>query len=332
MKKLGLLFLLLQFSCASQKSIKINGVSFVASREQVTQEHVNNVLNVNANHAAIMPFGFIRDINSSEIFFNTERQWFGETKNGAKQYINILHKNKVKVMLKPQIWIRRGEFTGILKMKKEEDWLALEKSYEKFIITYAELAQESKTDLLCIGTELEQFVINRPEYWMQLIMKIRSIYKGKLTYAANWDEYPKVPFWKELDFIGVDAYFPLSESKSPTVEELKKGWQPWKAKMKVISEENNKPIIFTEYGYRSVDYTAKKPWMVDRTNEAVNLKAQANAKEAIFSEFWQEEWFAGGYVWKWFIDHESSGGEKDNRFTPQNKPAEEIIKSFYNNN
>lgn len=332
MKKLGLLFLLLQFSCASQKNIKINGVSFVASRAQVTQEHVNNVLNVNANHAAIMPFGFVRDINSSEIFFNTERQWFGETKNGAKQYISILHKNKIKVMLKPQIWIRRGEFTGTLKMKTEEDWLALEKSYEKFIITYAKLAQESKTDLLCIGTELEQFVVHRPEYWKQLIIKIRSIYKGKLTYAANWDEYPKVPFWKELDFIGIDAYFPLSESKTPSVEELKEGWQPWKSKMRVISEENNKPIIFTEFGYRSVDYNAKKPWTVDRTNEAVNLKAQANAKEAIFSEFWEEKWFAGGYVWKWFIDHESSGGKKDNRFTPQNKPAEEIIKSFYKNN
>ncbi|RKR15181.1 hypothetical protein CLV91_1263 [Maribacter vaceletii] len=332
MKKIGLLFLLLQISCASQKSAKINGVSFVSSREKATQENVNNVLNIYANHAAVMPFGFIRDINSPEIFFNTERQWFGETKNGAEQYVNILHKNKVKVMLKPQIWIRRGEFTGTLKMKTEQDWVALENSYEKFIITYAQLAKESKIELFCIGTELEQFVVHRPDYWRQLITKIRSIYKGKLTYAANWDEYPKVPFWKELDFIGVDAYFPLCESKTPTVEELKQGWQPWKIKMKAISDSNNKPIIFTEYGYRSVDYTAKKPWTVDRTDEAVNLKAQANAKEAIFSEFWQEDWFAGGYVWKWFLDYKNVGGEKDNRFTPQNKPAEKIIKSFYKNN
>ncbi|WP_291867034.1 glycoside hydrolase TIM-barrel-like domain-containing protein [Maribacter sp.] len=330
MKKLGLLFLfLLQFSCSSQKATKINGVSFVASREEATQEHIDNVKYINANHAAIMPFGFIRNISSPEIIFNTDRQWFGETKKGAKQYVELLHKNKIKVMLKPQIWIWRGKFTGTLKMNSEEDWVTLEKSYEKFIITYAQLAEETKVELLCIGTELEKFVNLRPAYWEQLITKIRKVYKGQLTYAANWDEYPKVAFWSQLDFIGIDAYFPLSESKTPTLEELKIGWQPWKRKIKSLSNTTSKPVIFTEFGYRSMDYTAKKPWLVDRTNEAVNLIAQANAKEAIFLEFWQEEWFAGGYVWKWFLNHENVGGQNDNRFTPQNKPAQEVIKKFY---
>ena len=330
MKKLGLLFLfLLQFSCSSQKATKINGVSFVASREEATQEHIDNVKYINANHAAIMPFGFIRNISSPEIIFNTDRQWFGETKKGAKQYVELLHKNKIKVMLKPQIWIWRGKFTGTLKMNSEEDWVTLEKSYEKFIITYAQLAEETKVELLCIGTELEKFVNLRPAYWEQLITKIRKVYKGQLTYAANWDEYPKVAFWSQLDFIGIDAYFPLSESKTPTLEELKIGWQPWKRKIKSLSNTISKPVIFTEFGYRSMDYTAKKPWLVDRTNEAVNLIAQANAKEAIFLEFWQEEWFAGGYVWKWFLNHENVGGQNDNRFTPQNKPAQEVIKKFY---
>ena len=110
MRTLGLLVLcFLQFSCASQKFEKINGVSFVASREKVGQHQVQEILNINANNAAVMPFGFIREINSPEIIFDTERQWFGETKNGAKQYIEMLHKNGVEVMLKPQIWIWRGE-------------------------------------------------------------------------------------------------------------------------------------------------------------------------------------------------------------------------------
>ena len=29
-----------------------------------------------------------------------------------------------------------------------------------------------------------------------------------------------VTFWDELDFIGIDAYFPLSDKKSPTIEDL----------------------------------------------------------------------------------------------------------------
>ena len=329
MRTLGLLVLcFLQFSCASQKFEKINGVSFVASREKVGQQHVEEILNIHANHAAVMPFGFIREINSPEIIFDTERQWFGETKSGAKQYIEMLHKNGVEVMLKPQIWIWRGEFTGTLKMQSEEDWVALEASYESFILSYAHLAQETNTALLCIGTELEQFVKNRPVFWKDLIVKIKNVYKGKLTYAANWDEYPRTTFWEDIDFIGIDAYFPLSEERTPSVEQLKKGWKKHKDQMSALSYKKNKPIIFTEYGYRSMDYTAKKPWLVDRNDENVNLEGQVNAKKAIFEEFWEEDWFAGGYVWKWFIHHDKAGGGKDNR-TPQNKPAQLVIRDFY---
>lgn len=330
MRILGILLLcLFQFSCVSQLTQKINGVSFVASRKEAAQEHINEVLLVNANHAAIMPFGFIRDINSPEIIHNTDRQWFGETKAGAKQYIEQLHKNGVRVMIKPQIWISNGVFTGTLTMKSEEKWEALEKSYDDFILTYAELAQETNAELLCIGTELEQFVKHRPEYWKNVIQKIRKIYNGKLTYAANWDEYPRTTFWEDLDYIGIDAYFPLSEEKTPTVAQLKKGWQSWKKKIFELSLEKDKRVIFTEFGYRSMDFTAKKPWLVDRNDQNVNLEAQVNAKKAIYSEFWNEEWFAGGYVWKWFIDHERAGGVEDNRFTPQNKPAQKVISEYY---
>ena len=330
MKKLGLLFLcLLQFSCSSQIKKKINGVSFVASREEVAQEHVEEVLKVHANHAAVMPFAFTRNIHSPEVIFDTDRQWYGETKQGAKQYIGLLKKNGVRIMLKPQIWIWRGEYTGTLQMKSEEDWKTLEASYKKFILSYAKLAEETQVSIFCIGTELEQFVKNRPEYWKKLIGEIRKEYSGKLTYAANWDEYPRVPFWEQLDYIGIDAYFPLSEEKSPTIEQLKKGWQKWKTAISTLADQKQKPVLFTEYGYRSMDYTAKKPWLVDHNEEKVNLEAQVNATKAIFEEFWDEDWFAGGYVWKWFIRHKEVGGGKDNRFTPQNKPAQDIISAHY---
>nr|WP_304608076.1 glycoside hydrolase TIM-barrel-like domain-containing protein [Lentiprolixibacter aurantiacus] len=316
-------------SCSSQFVGKINGVSFVASRDEASQEHVEAVLDVFADHAAVMPFGFIRNLSSPEIIFDTDRQWFGETKQGARQYIELLRRNKLKIMLKPQIWIWRGEFTGDLRMATEDDWKILEESYERFILTYAQLAQDTRVEIFCIGTELEEFIKARPQFWTQLVGKIRNIYKGSLTYAANWDEYKRTPFWSLLDYVGIDAYFPLSEEKTPSVEALKAGWQPWKTKIEEIAEQTGKPILFTEFGYRSMDYTAKKPWLVDRTEEAVNLEGQVNAKKAIFEEFWSEDWFAGGFIWKWFIHHDRAGGNQDNRFTPQNKPAEEIIRLFY---
>ncbi len=321
--------ILLLVGCSNQVIRKINGVSFVASREAAIQEHVEAVLDIHAGYAAIMPFGFIREPTSSEIIFDSDRQWYGETSKGARQYIELLHANKIKVMIKPQLWIWRGVFTGSMKMDSEEDWKRLESSYENFLLNYAKLAQETGVELFCVGTELEQFVAQRPDYWFQLIEKVRTIYKGDLTYAANWDEYTRTPFWSKLDYIGIDAYFPLSEEKTPVVEQLVEAWKPWKAQIAELAKKERRRVLFTEFGYRSIDYTAHKPWSADREESGINLEAQTNAKKAIFQAFWNEDWFAGGFVWKWFIDHPNAGGTKDNRFTPQNKPAQEVIKSYY---
>ncbi|MGM5469511.1 glycoside hydrolase family 113 [Flavobacteriaceae bacterium LMO-SS05] len=330
----GLGLFLMMYSCAmtSPKQEKINGVSFVASRDSINNKHIDPVLKLNANYAAIMPFGFIKDLQHPEVVFNSERQWFGETKAGTKQYIEALKKQHIKAMMKPQIWVWRGEFTGLINMKTEEEWLQLEHTYSNFILEYAQVAQDTHTELFCIGTELEAFVANRPKYWSHLITEIKKIYKGKLTYAANWNEYTKTPFWDQLDYIGIDAYFPLSDKPTPTLQECREGWNTYKTEIKAYSEQFNKPILFTEFGYRSVDHTAKAPWNSDIEMVDVNMDAQLNATCALFDEFWKEDWFAGGFIWKWFHNYEESGGKNDNQFTPQNKPVEEMIRTYYGSN
>lgn len=328
-KLLILLIILINTQSCKTQINKINGVSFVASRDAVNNTHVKPVVSVNANYAAIMPFGFIKNLKHPEIIHNTNKQWFGETRVGAKQYIKALQRQHIKVMVKPQIWVWRGEFTGLIEMNNEVDWKTLETSYSNFIIEYAELAQEVNAEIFCIGTELEKFVENRPQYWQDLIKKIKTKYKGKLTYAANWDEFKRTPFWSHLDFIGIDAYFPVSQSKTPTVNECLEGWKPHKQQVYKIYKKYNKPILFTEYGYRSVDYSGKAPWVSDISMNQVNLKAQVNTTQALFETFWAENWFAGGFIWKWFHNHEQSGGTKNTQFTPQNKPVETLIRNHY---
>lgn len=325
---LFLVAIFLQISCKSQTQ-KINGLSFVASRDQIDSTHINPVLKVHANFVSLMPFGSIKDVASPEIKFNTGREWFGETKNGLLQYAKEFQKKEVKIMVKPQIWVWRGEFTGLIEMQTEVQWQILEESYSAFILTYAKAAQEINAEIFCIGTELEKFVLNRPSYWQKLILEIRKVYHGKLTYAANWDEYKRVPFLADLDYIGIDAYFPLSDQKTPTVKELEIGWKPHKEEMMSIQKQYNKLILFTEFGYRSVDYNAKQPWFVDRFEGKINLQAQVNGLQVLHNQFWNEEWFAGGFIWKWFHKHEEVGGIENNRFTPQNKPAEELLRKLY---
>ncbi|MEE9407915.1 MAG: glycoside hydrolase [Polaribacter sp.] len=327
-KILFLLLISLQLSCNSQTQ-KINGVSFVASRDSINSKHINPVKRAQSNYVALMPYSFIRNIETPKIEFNTNREWFGETKNGLLQYAKEFQEVNIKIMIKPHLWLRRGGYTGDLKPSSEENWKILENSYKAYILTYAKAAQAINADVLCIGTELEQFVANRPSYWLDLIKEIRKVYKGKLTYAANWDEYKRVSFWADLDFIGIDAYFPVSDKKTPTVEEFELGWQAHKTEIKGIQKKFNKPVLFTEFGYRSVDYAGKKPWKSNRVIDNVNLQVQVNGLQAIHNQFWQEDWFAGGFIWKWFHRHDKVGGKKNNRFTPQNKPAEELLRRLY---
>ena len=327
-----LLFLLV-ISCSfcNSQTKKINGLSFVASRDSINNQHINPILKVHSNYVALMPFGFIKELSAPTIIHNTNRQWFGETKKGLLQYAKKFQKEKVGIMVKPQIWVWKGAFTGNIKMASEENWVILENSYSAFILTYAEAAEELHAEILCIGTELELFVLNRPQFWQQLIKDIRKIYKGKLTYAANWDEFKRVPFWTALDYIGIDAYFPLSDEKSPSIANYEQGWKPHKEQIVKLQKQFNKPILFTEFGYRSVDFAGKKPWDSNREVGAVNLEAQTNGLQAIHNQFWYEEWFAGGFLWKWFHVHNRVGGEENNRFTPQNKPAEKLLKELYAN-
>lgn len=327
-----LLFLLCGCAMTSINPTKINGVSFVASRDSISKKNIDPVLKIHANYASVMPFGFIKNLSHPEIQYNSNRQWFGETKTGVKQYILELKEEGVLVMMKPQIWVWRGEFTGQINMTTEEDWKFLEDSYTKFIKDYAELAEETDVEIFCIGTELENFIDKRPDYWEKLIIQVKNVYHGKLTYAANWNEYHKTPFWSELDFIGIDGYFPISDLKTPSFEDCKTGLLPWKTEMKAFYSNLKKPVLFTEFGYRSVDFSAKEPWRSDVEMDVVNLNAQTNATKAFFDSFWNEDWVAGGFIWKWFHNNESVGGPNDAWFTPQNKPVESIIKEVYSKN
>ena len=106
-------------------------------------------------------------------------------------------------------------------MNSEQDWVLWFENYKNFIVDYAKLAAELDFPILCIGTELEKTVHRRTE-WLEIISSIREVYEGKLIYAANFTEFEQVTFWDELDYIGIQAYFPISEGQEPDLNQLKK--------------------------------------------------------------------------------------------------------------
>ncbi len=308
---------------------KINGITVVSPPSQFQSDPMLEVTQVNADWIALVPYGFSRPSNP-EVIHGSNGQWWGERPEGIKASLELAKKNGLHVMIKPQVWIPGG-WVGEFDFEKESDWLIWEKSYRAYVMTFVKLAEKYEVEMLCIGTEYRISVKKREAFWRSLIKEVRSIYKGKLTYSSNWDSYSKVPFWDELDYIGISAYFPLSDMDTPPTLLLTYRWNKYIKQLKKYSNRFNKKILFTEFGYLSVDGAAGKTWELEKEVKslAINEQAQANGYDALFKSFWNEEFWAGGFLWKWFPEGRGHEGYPERDYTPQNKKAQLVLQEWY---
>lgn len=253
----------------------------------------------------------------------------GESIEEVREVIRRARGRSLKVMLKPHLWFSGG-WCGDIRMQTPEDWQRWFEAYRAFLSPFIDVAREEQVEILCLGTELGG-TIEQPG-WLDLITEARTRYPGKLTYAANWyGDYDRVPFWTKLDFIGVQAYFPLTDKNDPSIEELAAGWERWKAEIASVAAQAKRPILLTEFGYKPVLGTTIRPWEW-RSHEPFSAEAQARAYEAAFSALRTEEWFRGAYVWKWFSGY--TGGElrtrrRTDNFSPQGLPAEQVMRRWF---
>jgi len=309
---------------------KMKGLSLVAPPKEIGEASFDSLSKVNANWISLMPYAFVPK-GSAAVRFQTEpignKQWWGETPQGIKKCITLAKDKGIKVMLKPHLWLGWGQFTGDLDFKTAAEWLEFERSYKAYLLTFAKIAEEENVEVFCIGTEMGSHVENRGVFWHELIKDIKKVYKGKLTYAENWDCYDKVPFWRDLDYIGVDGYFPLSDKKDPTEKQLAEGWKKHLKNLNKTSSEIGKPIIFTEIGYRSNDYSTDKPWETDYTKPK-NEKLQLKAYKVFFENVYKESWCAGAFIWKWFPTNYEHFHERET-FSPQGKLAEKVLEEYF---
>lgn len=339
-----------QYTTNNDFEIKQKGVCWVGSRRNVAESEFEELAKKNVQWISQTPFGWQSAHDTGEISLG----WRGsdntsERDQGIIRTTRLAKKYGIKTILKPHIWLRNADthWRGDIAMSTEVEWEKWFENYEKFILHYARLAQQEGIEILCIGTELHQTCQYGSEQWESIIYKIRNIYSGKLTYAANFnEEYEDVEFWSLLDYIGIQAYFPLSKSENPTLDELKKGWIGPIEQLREFSLKHDKPILFTEVGYKSTKDAAISPWVwpqnINREQrEAIySEKTQADCYEAMFQTVWKEPWLAGIYLWKWYpgfdnIRPRGNRSEKELKnyfnidFTPQNKEAEEVMERWF---
>lgn len=285
---------------------------------------LDSLVSSNVEWIAILPYFYQENETSDSIQRRTSLTTWSRRDSSFIHGIRRIKDKGFKVFLKPHLWLGEGWRSNIQFTDKTK-WNTWFASYRKTILHYARMAAVTQSDMFCIGTELKTAVENNPEAWRSLIKEIRAIYTGKLTYAANWDdELEIVTFWDTLDYIGVQAYFPLTENGHPNLEQIKEGWQPHKERLKMLSKKYNKRVLFTEVGYKKEADATVRPWewgsMFSRLFVAKSDKTQVLAYEALYSEFWYQDWFAGSYVWQWLDSSD---------FAVKGSPAQNKIAEWY---
>ena len=244
--------------------------------------------------------------------------------------VRLAKKNGLKVFLKPQIYVP-GSWPGDLDYKTEADWQKWETAYREFIMTYLDIAITYDVDMFCVGTEFKKSEKKRPQFWKQLISDMRCLYSGDLTYSSNWDSYDSVPFWEDLDYIGISSYFPLTEDATPSPKKLAKKWKSKAEELRAFSNKKGKQILFTEYGYLSVDGCAGKTWELEKKvhDLLINQAAQAQSFDGLYTALWEEPFWAGGFIWKWFPHGQGHEGYVARDYTPQDKSSEKVIARWF---
>jgi Glycoside Hydrolase Family 113/Dockerin type I domain len=260
---------------------------------------------------------------------------YSSTQASVAHAIDTIHNLGMKVMLKPMLDVadESGTWRAYIDPSNKTQWFA---NYTNFLGTFADMAQSKGVELFSIGCEmntLEQAANNTN--WTSLISNVRSRYDGKLTYSANWGAiganvggYENVPWWNQLDYIGIDAYFPLSNQNATTLAGLTSSWQAlannienWRSNRGLT----DKQVIFTEVGYPSFDGGTQTPW---GGNGPVDLQEQADAYQSLLSVMSTKSWWDGAFWWSWETNP-NAGGTGDAGFTPQRKLAENVLASNY---
>jgi hypothetical protein len=319
---------------AKQINGKQNGFNFAHEGYQVyngyggtTAIHaIERMQQIGTNAIAIIPYTGTGEL-TKPVVYPLQHGPGGENDEAVIHAMYQAKKQGMTVLLKPQVWSWAG-WTGEMQMKNEKDWALFFTYYTDWILHYAMLAEMYGADIFCVGVEFQAATTTHESAWREIFSKVRKIYTGKITYAANWGyEFETVSFWDELDYMAINCYYPLSEEQNLTDEELLSAFEKNLEHIEAFEKKFNKPLLFTEIGFKSIDY----PWIephADNDEQNVNQLSQKRCYEAMFKAMEDEPWIQGIYLWQWpsymnYIEENPKG------FTPCGKLAEAVVEKYF---
>ena len=212
--------------------------------------------------------------------------------------IHAAHELGLKILIKPHLayWGSPFKWRGDIEFDSDEEWRRFWTGYERWIVLLAEVSREA--DGFVVGTELDRTLAHQSE-WRRIIGQVRERTRAPLTYAANWTDYERVPFWEALDAIGIQAYFPLTEEATTNVERLARGWSERMRHLERFAAQHKRQILFTELGYNRSFNAAVEPWNAKSDGEGA-ASFQELCMRIALRAIENEPRVVGSFLWKWF--------------------------------
>jgi len=283
---------------------------------------LSDIADLGAPSVTIIPTWYQADTAASAVGRDPEQTPTDESVRAAIRTARALG---LEVMLKPHVDLPGDQDRADIAPTDPDAWFA---AYTDMVVGYAELAEREDVGLFCVGTELAGTVAD--PRWRAVVAAVRSAYRGELTYAANFDSYRAVPFWGDLDVIGIDAYFELATTPTDDVTALVAAWRPFVDDMTTFAAEAGADLMFTEAGYVSQVGTTTQPWNWllgpggDRPAERSD-REQAAAYVALTQVAAEMPSLRGVQWWMW-DDLADSGEPQGTDYTPHGKGAERVLR------
>lgn len=296
----------------------------------LAKNSLKEIRNHHVNMVSIVPYSGTRE-TKKPMPYRLSRGAGGENDVSVVFASKAAQELGMKTMMKPQIYFG-GSWPGDLDMRSKEDWEMFFKHYRRWISHYALLAEIHGFDMMCLGTEFVKATGKQPDAWKKLALDMRKIFSGKITYAANWGEEIEnisLDFAAELDFLGVDCYYPLSDKDDVDDEDLEAGFSKTMKKLGKISKKTGKSIVFTEVGFRSIPKPWKQPHAEAPDDQAAE-EDQARCYRVVLEAMRNQDWQIGMIWWKW-PSYMNYGSRSPQSFTPAGKEAANVLKEYYGN-
>jgi len=284
-----------------------------------------------ATWVSLTPFGRVRDLDPEGVDLSFEAP-FAQNRRDIVYAIRQARERGLRVMVVPHLWVESGDWRALINPPDDEAWARWAESYGRFVMTWAEVAAEGGADLFSVGVELRSWVTTRrASSFVDIIHDVRGVYSGLLTYSANWDDADHTLVFGELDLIGVNAFYPLTQREGATAAELLYGGQQVALGMERLARDWERPIVLTEIGYTNRRDPALRPWEWPESLADVTLDqtAQANAYRAIMAPCIDASWCSGLFVWRLYADPEDVSQEPEYGFSPRGKLAELVMRDAF---